>query len=60
MIEKETCSQCGLNSNDFQEGVCVDCCNQNQLELDRHNQEFDIWEKLEAERRWQHILEQVK
>jgi hypothetical protein len=33
------------------EGYCEECCNQNQAELDRHNAEYDHWNRMDNERR---------
>lgn len=41
-----TCKQCGNDSESFEEGVCVDCCNMNQELLDTHNAEYDYWNSL--------------
>lgn len=44
------CPQCLENStaDELQqnEGYCRSCCQQNQGELDRHNAEFDRWERM--------------
>ena len=42
----EYCTQCGQDTEEFKEGVCVECCDQNQLELDRHNAQHDAWLKM--------------
>lgn len=40
------CDQCGMDAIDFLEGVCADCCKENQRRLDDHNAQHDLWEKL--------------
>lgn len=45
------CSQCGDDTEQFKEGVCVDCCDQNQRELDHHNAQYDAWQKLNDQER---------
>ena len=51
------CPQCGSFTPELHEGYCHPCLARNQAELDRHNAEFDRWEKLtpdqrEAEIKW--------
>ena len=49
--EPWTCQQCGRFVAEMREGVCVDCCAENQARLDMHIAAFDAWEKLtDAER----------
>ncbi len=43
------CTQCGDPTKEFHEGYCKECCNQNQQELDRHNWEYDNWNKMDDE-----------
>ena len=45
------CPQCGEPVEQLHEGYCEDCCNQNQAELDRHNAEYDHWNRMDDERR---------
>lgn len=47
----ESCNQCGLETEEFQEGVCVDCCHGNQQALDQHNFEYDRWQRMNDEER---------
>ena len=42
----QPCSQCGRDCAEFREGVCVDCCTENQRRLDDHNAEYDHWQSL--------------
>lgn len=45
------CPQCGEDAGEFPEGVCLDCCENNQRRLDLHNAEFDAWQTMsDAER----------
>lgn len=45
------CPQCGNETDQFQEGVCAECCEENQQRLDQHIFEYDAWQKLtDAER----------
>lgn len=39
------CRQCGNESQKFDQGVCVECCEENQRRLDIHNAEYDHWKK---------------
>ena len=49
---REECSQCGFLSHEFNEGVCYDCFEQNQNDLDAHNAAHDHWQSLsDAERK---------
>ena len=41
--EQEACYQCGELKEEFAEGVCTDCCAENQRVLDMHNQAYDDW-----------------
>lgn len=45
-MEEEYCSQCGEGCLEFREGYCVDCCEQNQRELDLHNASYDRWNAM--------------
>jgi len=45
------CPQCGEPMEELHEGYCEECCRQNQMELDRHNAEYDHWNRQDAERR---------
>lgn len=49
------CPQCGEPTEELHEGYCEECCNQNQAELDRHNAEYDHWNRMNAERREEEI-----
>ena len=45
------CPQCGTLTEWMQEGVCEDCCLENQADLDAYNAEYDAWTRLtDAER----------
>ena len=51
MSEREPCQQCGFPAWEFREGVCLDCCAENQRRLDLHNAEYDRWQRMsDAER----------
>lgn len=45
------CPQCGESVDKLHEGYCEACCNVNQTALDRHNAEFDYWNKMDNKRR---------
>ena len=45
------CPQCGDSVDRLHEGYCESCCNQNQMELDKHNAEYDHWSRMDNERR---------
>jgi len=45
------CPQCGEVAEELHEGYCEDCCNQNQAQLDRHNEEYAHWHRLDDEMR---------
>lgn len=49
------CDQCGEDCEEIPEGVCPDCCQQNNEALFMNNHEFDMWERLDNERRDQLI-----
>lgn len=42
----EPCNQCGLDAQQFREGVCLWCYDDNQAELNQHNAELDAWAKM--------------
>lgn len=44
--ETTDCPQCGEPAELFCEGVCVPCCDENQVALDQHNAAYDRWECL--------------
>ncbi|MHC4215058.1 MAG: hypothetical protein ACYSWP_16990 [Planctomycetota bacterium] len=46
-----SCPQCGDAVDRLHEGYCEECCNENQAALDRHNAEYDYWQRLDDERR---------
>lgn len=54
-----TCPQCGVDTHprDFREGVCGECCDENQRALDEHNAGFDRWEQMTDEERDREIRE---
>lgn len=39
------CPQCGHNTEVLVEGYCRDCARANQHALNKHNAEFEAWEK---------------
>lgn len=45
------CPQCGDPTKELHEGYCEECCQQNQIELDKHNAEYDHWNRMDDERR---------
>lgn len=45
------CTQCSTETAILNEGYCEDCSQENQLKLDQHNFEFDVWERLTANER---------
>jgi len=45
------CKQCASETETLNEGHCEDCRVENQNRLDRHNFEFDAWEKLSSNER---------
>ena len=50
------CTQCGEETKEFHEGYCLDCCEDNQKNLDNHNFEFDAWNSLSNEQRENRII----
>ena len=40
------CPQCGDDTPELHEGYCEDCCRDNQAALDRHNMEYDRWQRM--------------
>lgn len=48
---REPCTQCGTLTLRFSEGVCEDCCHQNQRELDEHNAAYDHWARMSGPER---------
>ena len=52
------CNQCGHDATQFQEGVCMDCCKENQRRLDEHNEQFDRWQSLTDKQRDDEIQRQ--
>ena len=49
--KKLDCPQCGEPTDQFYEGYCETCCEQNQRELDEHNASYDRWHGLSDEQR---------
>lgn len=47
----EDCNQCGEGADAFKEGVCVECCEQNQKELDAHNAQYRGWRNMSDDER---------
>jgi predicted amidophosphoribosyltransferase len=45
------CPQCGEETKELHEGYCEQCCNENQAALDRHNHEYEYWQRLNDEER---------
>lgn len=40
------CGQCGQSHTEFDNGVCIDCSDENQMKLNDHNHKYDEWQKL--------------
>lgn len=51
MRHSNYCTQCGNTCDEFEDGVCADCAEDNQYELDLHNTQFDYWEKMTTAQR---------
>jgi hypothetical protein len=49
------CPQCGEPSNDFVEGYCRACHDENQRQLDEHNARYDFWQKCSPAERDRYI-----
>jgi glutaredoxin-related protein len=49
--EQKQCPQCATVVEQLHEGYCEQCCNENQAALDRHNFEYDYWNRMDNERR---------
>ncbi|MCW8988353.1 MAG: hypothetical protein OQK75_11870 [Gammaproteobacteria bacterium] len=54
-MEELYCPQCGERTEQLHEGYCEECCNENQVALDKHNAEYDHWNRLDSERREEEI-----
>ena len=54
-----THAQCGEDAEEFREGVCTDCYEENQRALDLHNMEHDAWQKLTDEQRSKRIKDAI-
>ena len=50
-IQELPCPQCGIDSDNFDQGVCAFCCSENQLELNAYNLNFDRWSRLSDRQR---------
>lgn len=48
---KSYCPQCGTETEQLHEGYCKECCYDNQINLDRHNAEYDYWSRMDDVRR---------
>jgi len=46
-----TCPQCGEDTETLDEGYCEPCRVDNQQRLDKHNFEFDQWQKMNDKER---------
>ena len=51
MSDQYTCPQCAALTSELHEGYCEQCCYENQAALDRHNAEYDHWNRMDNERR---------
>lgn len=49
------CPQCGNPTEDFNQGVCLDCCSENQSQLDDFNSLYDYWNGLDEKEQWEII-----
>ena len=47
----DNCPQCGEQTEQFFEGYCEECRDQNQAELDEYNARYEIWQRLSDEDR---------
>jgi hypothetical protein len=56
--KKVECPQCGADVMELREGVCMDCCKENQRRLDEHNEQFDRWQSLTDKQRDDEIQRQ--
>jgi predicted amidophosphoribosyltransferase len=56
------CLQCGepVEPEDMDEGVCEQCCEENQRALDLHHATYDRWEKLTDQERAREIRAAVR
>jgi len=45
------CPQCGEETEEFFEGYCEHCRDENQRVLDEHNAQYDRWQSLSDEQR---------
>lgn len=55
MAEPEYCPQCSAQTDDFYEGVCLGCREENQRKLHTHQQEYEEWMSLSDEERARRI-----
>lgn len=60
MTETMVCPACGLDADEFAEGVCVPCRDERQAALDLHNAEHDRWERLTPAQRDAEIRREVR
>ncbi len=58
----KTCGQCGDAefAEQFRDGVCVYCWQDNQNALDVHNAEHDRWERMTDEQRHAEIFSGIR
>lgn len=47
----ENCPKCGAKFAKMREGVCVDCWQEIQKELDLHIEEYDRWNRMSDHQR---------
>lgn len=45
------CPQCGFETEEFYEGYCEECWQENQAALDQHNAQYDHWQALTDQER---------
>lgn len=44
------CPQCGFDDpNEFRAGICIDCHDENQMQLNKHYIEYDLWNNMTDE-----------
>ena len=54
------CPHCGEDTETLNEGYCSDCSEELQNELDQHNFEYDRWQSLTDQERWEAIKFEIR
>ena len=57
---KFNCPQCGEPTETLHEGYCEFCRAENQNRLNIHNAQYDYWNKLTDDERWDQIRKAAK